>query len=1607
MAASLTISLNVDTAAFADGLKRALDQGKAFQEAIQENLSNIKVNLGNVENPLKDFPDKVKGSAIQSLIGFQLIQQAVQTLANTVQSLSAPFVELDTSMRNIGALGVKNFKEFESTIVDLSKTIPDSAAVIGDAIAEAVGSGVIAVDKAGRANIEQGKNFIEQASKLAIAGGTDIQTAVKGLSSTLNAYRLEASEAGRVSDVIFNTFNYGVSSVAELSKYLYEITPTAASLGISLEQVGGALATMTKQGIRTTVATDRLRAFLVALQKPNKELAAVMEQAGVSLAKLKDGSLTMQEAAQRIGKTTKELGLDINQVFAGVEAASTVLFLGGKNAKQAMEDLENVSRRNTVKEGFDVQTQGVEARIKVALNNINAQFIKFFGFVGDGATVAFNSIARLAPTIGALASVSTLIPEGAFANAKAGFASLGTTIVSTGGKLKTAFVGATAAAGSSLQSFSTTLRNIPSQAASAAGGFATSFAAALKNLPSQIATVTGTAFQAVVSGLRNLPAQTASFFTSLGSSLVGYTQSFLASSRSLVTGALSGIQSAGGAIVRGMASFLTAPLASLRAGFTLVTAQATTMWAAITGPVALVIAGIAAVAVIAVSLYDNFDDIKKAVNDFFNGAIDAFNQMKPVWVEFLSIIRQVGSFLFEFLKTPFEIITTIVRAFTGEAEQASGQTKQLGQSAQGAGQQTSFFKQALQTVLSTLINIKGTIGGVTAAFTTIKEVIGDAFRALASFNIKGVIDAFSGAGGKISASYDKGWNEATAIQKKSLDEQKKATEGKTQEEEEIVRKSVDAQVAEFKKLAFTLSPEQLKGRKELLEIGLKNELDAGKLSQKQYYAALKEITKIETLALKKFKDAPTGGGGPKGESEEIKVKKEQAELEKLRQQQELAGLSESQRKLKEFEIKAASERAALQVKIAKAEEKKQSELLKVLHEQEKELLKTQAVQRGVILNEVAEKEYAEQEKIEDAKLKQQIEALKLREEVLRGADEASIKERGAIRLKLLQLQSGKDIDKILDINAEYKKAAIEFQKVKLSGDPNAIAAAQAQFDAVKKKIMETAEVQQRLDIEKAKRRSAEIAIELDTEEALAQAKTDITEREFALRLVAAKRTYAKEIEYAGNNADLRLQAEQKFQASKYQIEQEYARRTNVLYDAALTLAELLPKKIGEAFSRNATANTERTKAAREELENIKKQEAEIAGKMTALEADMKKQRGSTKKASAKQYDDYNKEREDLLKKQAELEKELGKSNDTIGDALKKGLEGSFAGLAEALQARVQRAMKAITDTTAKVGGNLSTLFDGATASGKENFDNLKTFAIESVAVVGAKLGELAAKGELTAESFAKTIGAVAIDSVQQLILAYTPAIFTTAIGLLGPVAGPIAAVAAIATVMGLLGAAKSAIGFREGVHNFQGEGAIRIPGETTDPYLARLHPGEDVFSPEVSAQNRDLFKNLHDGVSARKYFEQNYLNDYKPKIHAELMASVQMQLRSTAEEALHERISHTSGMALASVQASLTRTALAAQGAGLLNENFQSYAAAPLTPVVTEYRAVSMLMAEQLRRQQMQHEELVEEIRNLRGDFEHSQHVFVEGEARMNGEDIVIALERKATKHQRQERARR
>ena len=277
-------------------IEKEIDKLDSSIEEVAKDTKQINIGLQAVSKTTSTLKDKFKsmGATLKSSLSgtfaqftaaglaTQAITSAVTGLTSALSEANEEFKQIDVQSRNVGTLGVKNFEDFGDAALALSQTVPDSASSIISGIYDAVSAGTIKVPD-GIADVKAGMEFMNTAAKLATAGLTTTKDAVNGLTSTMNAYKIPTEDAIKVSDILFNTVKQGKTTVPELNAALSNVIPTAASLGVSFAQVGGALATMTKQGVPTAQATTQLRAALVELSKPGISLAPILAKAEISM----------------------------------------------------------------------------------------------------------------------------------------------------------------------------------------------------------------------------------------------------------------------------------------------------------------------------------------------------------------------------------------------------------------------------------------------------------------------------------------------------------------------------------------------------------------------------------------------------------------------------------------------------------------------------------------------------------------------------------------------------------------------------------------------------------------------------------------------------------------------------------------------------------------------------------------------------------------------------------------------------------------------------------------------------------------------------------------------------------------------------------------------------------------------------------------------------------------------------------------------------------------------------------------------------------------------------------------------------------------------------
>jgi TP901 family phage tail tape measure protein len=200
-------------------------------------------------------------------------RQKLSALMDEPSKLAGQF---DSSMRNIQSLT----GESEESLQKLGKTLLGigSNAVAGpNAVADAyynIASGI--------GNVEARLPAVEAAVKLAESGQADLGAATSGLIAVVNAYNTPAENMSDLSDVFFQTVKKGVGSLDGFVSAMSSISGLSASVGVGFDELGSSMAFLTAKGQTESVAATQLKAAMVALMRPNKELSTALKSIGIS-----------------------------------------------------------------------------------------------------------------------------------------------------------------------------------------------------------------------------------------------------------------------------------------------------------------------------------------------------------------------------------------------------------------------------------------------------------------------------------------------------------------------------------------------------------------------------------------------------------------------------------------------------------------------------------------------------------------------------------------------------------------------------------------------------------------------------------------------------------------------------------------------------------------------------------------------------------------------------------------------------------------------------------------------------------------------------------------------------------------------------------------------------------------------------------------------------------------------------------------------------------------------------------------------------------------------------------------------------------------------------
>jgi len=355
------------------------------QTAIAKSTNEIKKNNSALEESGKSVQkaDEALSDMAAALVAAGVVT-AIKETADALKECTDAAQQFETAFAKVSTIAdttVLSSDQLKSQIMELSDQTGRSVNDIAEATYQAISASVDTAEAVG---------FVGTATKLASGGFTDQATAVDTLTTVINAYGKQASDAEHISDLLIETQNKGKTTVAQLAQSYGQLIPSAASAGVSFEDLSTAMAVTTKNGMNTAISATSLRALLGELTKAGSNVSRVLtEQTGKSFTELVQSGKSLGDIMDILMQSANGDATAFKNYFSNVRSGGAAYFLAKEGADGYNAELE---RMNTVS-GQAAQAAATMAdTAQVAENKFKNSAENFKIAVGDALLPVLTSL---------------------------------------------------------------------------------------------------------------------------------------------------------------------------------------------------------------------------------------------------------------------------------------------------------------------------------------------------------------------------------------------------------------------------------------------------------------------------------------------------------------------------------------------------------------------------------------------------------------------------------------------------------------------------------------------------------------------------------------------------------------------------------------------------------------------------------------------------------------------------------------------------------------------------------------------------------------------------------------------------------------------------------------------------------------------------------------------------------------------------------------------------------------------------------------------------------------------------------------------------------------
>jgi TP901 family phage tail tape measure protein len=221
-------------------------------------------------------------------------------------------------------------------------------------------------------SVRQSMDAAKGSLQLAAAAQVDAAEAARIQSSALQAFGLQASEAGRVADVLANTSNASAAEISEVAYALQSGGAVAHQFGLTVEDTAAAVGMLANSGIRGSDAGTLLKSALLALTDQGKPAQEAIRELGLTVYDSQGNFIGLRSLIEQLDVAAGQMTPEMYQAATATLFGSDAMRLAAIAADKGVVGFDNMhramSRQGSAADVAAAKMQGLPGAMQMAAN---------------------------------------------------------------------------------------------------------------------------------------------------------------------------------------------------------------------------------------------------------------------------------------------------------------------------------------------------------------------------------------------------------------------------------------------------------------------------------------------------------------------------------------------------------------------------------------------------------------------------------------------------------------------------------------------------------------------------------------------------------------------------------------------------------------------------------------------------------------------------------------------------------------------------------------------------------------------------------------------------------------------------------------------------------------------------------------------------------------------------------------------------------------------------------------------------------------------------------------------------------------------------------------